>query len=94
MVNKSTVYRELDRLKEKQEVNSVSFADGVERFEPNEHHHHHVVCTQCDTVKHVENEEQIRGMEKELERQTGFTLQKHVVEFFGLCNSCQHTTAQ
>jgi Fur family ferric uptake transcriptional regulator len=53
-----------------------------------EQHHHHLICSGCGTVvdftgHHLDN------LEQRLARETGFTIEGHVLEFTGLCRDCQ-----
>ena len=51
-------------------------------------HHHHLVCTRCQRSLDLES----LGMTPiiaEVERRTGYTVDRHRVELFGLCPSCQ-----
>ena len=51
-------------------------------------HHHHVLCIRCGCVESVP----ICGLsaiEAGVEAASGFHLQRHVLEFYGLCPACQ-----
>lgn len=51
-------------------------------------HHHHIICTNCNRV--IEFEEcQLGQLERELERKLHVRLTGHLLEFYGLCESCQ-----
>ena len=50
-------------------------------------HHHHIVCLNCNTT--IEFEDCGLGdLERELEGRLGVTLVGHLLEFYGICESC------
>lgn len=83
-VNKTTIYRELERLVTEDLVLEVEFGDGKKRYElARQDHHHHAVCIKCDVVKDVKVDERYLSPKVK-----GFSLMRHSVEFFGLCENC------
>jgi len=87
--NKTTIYRELDRLREKGEIAIVYFADGHTRYEMTHgDHHHHAVCTKCKTVIKLEIESELEQLQVAIAKKNGFTIRQHLVEFFGMCRAC------
>ncbi|QQR60828.1 transcriptional repressor [Candidatus Uhrbacteria bacterium] len=91
-VNKTTVYRELEKLLLKGEISEVDFADGQKRYEMTHgDHHHHAVCMSCEAVVELEIEPQLEQIQSSVAKQSGFRIQKHLVEFFGMCGSCSKT---
>lgn len=89
-VNKTTVYRELERLEKIGLVRGVWFQDRRRYYElAYQGHHHHFVCTLCDTITDMEiNEASIVAMAERLGQKTGFFVASHVIEFYGQCASC------
>ncbi|MBP7119059.1 transcriptional repressor [Candidatus Woesebacteria bacterium] len=87
-VNKTTIYRELDFLLKEHVVREVMWDDSVVRYEKDDPHcHHHAVCKGCGKIEPVNvNEHQLIT---DVETQSHFTIQKHIVEFFGLCPTCK-----
>jgi Fur family ferric uptake transcriptional regulator len=87
-VNRATVYRELLYLEEKGFIQKISFGEGKARYEKtSEKCHHHLVCNNCGSIEHVQlNESPLLDQIKRLH----FTLTKHSIEFFGLCNTCSN----
>lgn len=90
-VNKTTVYRELERFRKLNLVQVVDFGDKKQYFEwSSEEHHHHFVCLECDLVEDVElDERDLARQERGLVRENGWSVLKHSLEFFGLCARCQ-----
>jgi Fur family ferric uptake transcriptional regulator len=90
-VNKTTVYRELEKLLLKGEISEVDFGEGQKRYEiTHGDHHHHAVCTNCEAVVELEIEPQLEQIQSSVAKQSGFRIQKHLVEFFGLCRGCEN----
>lgn len=88
--NKTTVYRELEFLKEAGLILEVDFGEGKKRYELAIEHHHHLICTNCQEVIGVDVEEkELRKQEAAFAEIHGFKVERHMLEFFGLCASCQ-----
>jgi Fur family ferric uptake transcriptional regulator len=91
-VNKTTIYRELAFLVENKILSEIDILDGMKRYEllNPDHHHHHLVCTSCRDIQCVEvPHHDLHALEKRLQASHSFTVQSHVLEFFGLCRKCQ-----
>ena len=91
VVNKTTVYRELEFLLTQNIIGEIDLIDGMKRYELKigQGHHHHLVCTTCNTIKCVEMEHDLDKLERRIERKHGFIVTSHVLEFFGQCQDCQ-----
>lgn len=90
-VNKTTIYRELIFLLEKNFIHEVEFGDGKKRYEIaiNRPHHHHVICRSCRRVEDIPLEKELITQEKMIENVTDFKLTDHMLEFFGYCSNCK-----
>jgi len=89
-VNKTSVYRELLTLQEEEIITEYDFLDGKKRYEYNKNsHHHHTVCTKCNTVACVEINHDLDFIESQIEKQNDFKINKHYLEFFGICKKCK-----
>jgi len=86
--NRSTLYRELKFLTEKNILNKHSIA-GKDFYELPGDHHHHLVCVKCGELTRVELENHLRVEEKKLQKQFGFKIARHELEFYGVCKECQ-----
>ena len=53
-------------------------------------HHHHVVCTNCGRSAEV-GDLGLTSITDEVEAQTGFALDSHRIELYGLCPECRAT---
>lgn len=90
-VNKTTIYRELDFLAENKILSEIDILDGMKRYEllHPDHHHHHLVCTACRDIQCVEvPHHDLHTLEGKIQQTHNFTVQSHVLEFFGLCGKC------
>ncbi len=86
-----TVYRTLDLLQENGLLCEVHIGDScrsyLKRHRPGEHHHH-VICRECGRVADFTDCELDR-LKQRLERDTGFSINRHLLEFMGLCPQCR-----
>lgn len=91
-VNKTTVYRELDRFVLFKIIDRVRLGDRTEYYELRSlRHHHHLICVQCENVEDVHiNEGSLSREEERIIRERQFVVFKHALEFFGVCRQCQH----
>ncbi len=91
-IGMATVYRVLDLLNELQIVQKVNFGDGAARFDlraaNSPHLHHHLICTRCGSVEEI-MEDWLVALEKRVEREYGFTVTDHRLDFQGVCSACQ-----
>ncbi len=85
----ASLYRELDILTNASVIQPVYFHDHIKRFEfAYDRHHHHVVCVKCDAVADVDVGDDFSDEQRNIEKKTKFTILRHSLEFFGLCNAC------
>ncbi len=83
----ATVYRTLERFVAAGLLERVDFQEGKFRYEYKRAHHHHAICEACGAVQDIENDD-LSGLESAVRRESGFIVQRHTLEFFGLCNKC------
>jgi Fur family ferric uptake transcriptional regulator len=87
-ISKGTVYRNLQILAEQDSVLTIESSGGVRHYDHNAHDHYHVQCSSCGKVADVALEEV--GLPRLSKRQaSGFTIERHNLELFGLCPTCQ-----
>jgi Fur family ferric uptake transcriptional regulator len=55
---------------------------------PRQEHHHHLICTRCGHVESI-SACMLAPLEREVARSSGYHIQRHTLELFGLCPSCQ-----
>jgi Fur family ferric uptake transcriptional regulator len=91
-VTRATVFRSLDVLADLGLVERLDLPTGEHAFvacEPA--HHHHVVCSSCGRNAEVRD----NGLERVAQavaRVTGYRVDTHRLELFGLCPDCQRAT--
>ncbi len=87
--DKVTVYRELQFLESQGILASVPFADGVTRYEAAAlPHHHHLICTGCQRIEDIEVDHDFGRLERRIRTQKSFLVERHSLEFYGLCAKC------
>ncbi|REK75697.1 Fur family transcriptional regulator [Paenibacillus paeoniae] len=88
----ATVYRTLELLAELQIVAKMNFGDGVARFdlrgEDHEHMHHHLICQKCGALEEIK-EDWLTDLEERLEREYGFKVLDHRLDFTGNYKECE-----
>ena len=88
-VNKTTIYRELNFLKNQGIVRELQFNDGIKYYEITpQGHHHHIICNQCEAIDHIELKKDLDIQEKSIFKNNKFKVLTHSLEFYGICNSC------
>jgi Fur family ferric uptake transcriptional regulator len=93
-IGRATIFRTLDVMSEIGVVERIDLPNGEHAYvgcEPV--HHHHVICARCARTTRVED----CGMSvvaREVARRTGYRIDEHRLELFGLCPACQRATAQ
>jgi Fur family ferric uptake transcriptional regulator len=88
-VGRMTVYRTLDLLSELGLIRPVYQGTGAAHYILMENgHHHHLICSNCDRVIEFED-----CLVEELARALGgrfdFKVQGHLIELYGVCQSCR-----
>ena len=55
-------------------------------------HHHHLICSNCGRVINFTGCE-LEELQQSLSKETGFRIDGHLLEFIGLCQTCQKDAA-
>ena len=88
-LGRATIFRSLDVLAELGIVERLDLPTGEHAFvacEPA--HHHHVVCSSCGRSTGVDDHG-LESVAAAIARETGYRVDTHRLELFGLCPSCQ-----
>lgn len=88
-LGRATVFRTLDLLTEIGALERLDLPSGEHAYvacEP-ERHHHHVVCRKCGKSAEVADSG-LQTIVGELGRQSGFRIESHRLELYGLCPEC------
>lgn len=88
-VGLTTVYRNLQALADRGDVDIVRRSDGeaVYRKCETDEHHHHLVCRSCGYSVEIENDE-LERWAKYAARRYRFSDVSHDLELFGICEAC------
>ena len=87
-VGRATVFRTLEVLEELGAVERLDLPSGEHAYvgcEPV--HHHHVVCSRCGRTTGIDDAG-LRSVVRDVARQSGYRVDDHRLELFGLCPSC------
>lgn len=88
-ISPATVYKIMSLLKGLGEVLELGFPDGVNRYDGNKPYPHpHAICLRCRKILDLD----LGSLEPVLEaanKESGFRILSHRVDFFGLCPDCQ-----
>ena len=88
-IGRATVFRSLDVLLELGVVERIDLPNGDHAYvacEPK--HHHHVVCSRCGRATDIEDAG-LGSVVGDVERRTGYRIDRHRLELFGLCPECR-----
>ena len=85
----ATIYKTIALLKSLNEVLELGFPNGSNRYDGNKPFPHpHVVCTRCRKIMDPELIS-LDELKDEIGKKTGFRIDYHRLDFFGLCRECQ-----
>ncbi|MDH4141393.1 MAG: transcriptional repressor [Chloroflexota bacterium] len=88
-VGRATVFRTIEVLSDVGVVERIDLPSGEHAYiacQPV--HHHHVVCSGCGRTRDVDDAG-LRHVVRDIARQTGYRVDDHRLELFGLCPECQ-----
>lgn len=89
-VNKTTIYRELQFLFTNGYLMEVFLHPKKVSYESAElKHHHHLVCEDCGEIGNVTNC-LARDLEEDVYKKKGFKIERHTLEFYGICAACKN----
>jgi Fur family transcriptional regulator, ferric uptake regulator len=87
-VGRATVFRTLEVLEELGAVERLDLPSGEHTYVVCElAHHHHVVCSRCGRTNEIDDAG-LRLVVREVARRTGYRVDEHRLELFGLCPAC------
>ena len=91
-ISRATLFRALELLIELGAVERVDLPSGEHAYVPcATAHHHHVICRRCGRTADVEDCGVAEAV-AEIGRRSGFAIESHRLELFGLCLHCQART--
>jgi len=87
-VGRATLFRALELMIELGAVERLDMPSGEHTYVAcAPAHHHHVVCSRCGRTAEVDDAG-LAGAVRDIERQSGFRIDTHRLELFGLCRHC------
>lgn len=88
-VGRATVFRTLDTLSELGVVERIDLPSGEHAYLAcRPAHHHHVICSRCGRNRDIDDAG-LRAVVRDIARRTGYRIDGHRLELFGLCPDCQ-----
>jgi Fur family transcriptional regulator, peroxide stress response regulator len=89
----ATVYKTVALLKKVGEVMELGFVDDSNRYDgARPFPHPHLICTRCKRILDPDVPV-LSNLPRELARKTGYRIDHHRLDFFGLCPKCQRASA-
>ena len=89
-IGRATVFRTLDLLAEQGSLERLDLPTGEHAYvacAPQEHHHH-VVCRRCGRSVEVADQG-LQAVVQQIGAKSGFSIETHRLELYGLCPECQ-----
>jgi Fur family transcriptional regulator, ferric uptake regulator len=91
-ISRATLFRALELLTELGVVERLDLPTGEHAYVPCVRaHHHHVICSRCGRTAEAEDCGVAEAV-GEIARRTGYRIDSHRLELFGLCRHCQART--
>jgi Fur family ferric uptake transcriptional regulator len=91
-ISRATLFRALDLLSELRVLERLDLPNGEHAYVAcAPAHHHHVVCSRCGRTTEVEDLGLAAAVD-EIARRSGYRIEAHRLELFGLCRHCQAKT--
>jgi Fur family ferric uptake transcriptional regulator len=87
-IGRATVFRTLEVLEDLGAVERLDLPSGEHAYvgcEPA--HHHHLVCSRCGRTDEIDDAG-LRAVVGDVARRTGYRVDDHRLELFGLCPAC------
>ena len=89
-IGRATIFRTLDALEGVGAIERINLPSGDHAYitcEPAAHHHH-VVCARCGQATDVDDAG-LAAVVARIGQETGYRIDEHRLELFGLCPTCQ-----
>ncbi|MFG6120738.1 MULTISPECIES: peroxide-responsive transcriptional repressor PerR [Thalassobacillus] len=88
----ATVYNNLRVFKDIGLVRELTYGDASSRFDCNTTEHYHVICESCGKIVdfHYPSLDEVESLAEQV---TGFDVNNHRMEVYGICSDCQSKNA-
>ena len=94
MTSLATVYKTVTVLKEMGEIQEISFDGEGKHFDGGSSHSHpHLICIRCRRIEDLDVADWSL-LPADIARQTGYRIEGHRLDFFGVCPACQEEEAR
>lgn len=90
-IGRATVFRAIEILESIGALERIDLQNGEHAYVacvPT--HHHHVICARCARTTEI-GDLGLASVAREVARRTGYRIDEHRLELFGLCPACQGT---
>lgn len=89
-VSRATLYNTVDILLSCQLIRKHQFGKAQAQYEKSysNRQHDHLICTACDQVIEF-CDPRIQGIKNVIENNMSFKINRHALNFYGICNNCQ-----
>lgn len=89
----ATVYNNLRVFKDVGLVQELTYGDASSRFDANTIEHYHIICDTCGKIMDFDYRP-LYEIEEKAEEITGFKVNTHRLELYGICPECQARSKQ
>ncbi|MFC3341735.1 peroxide-responsive transcriptional repressor PerR [Paenibacillus abyssi] len=89
----ATIYNNLRLFVEAGLVRELTYGDDSSRFDADLSDHYHAICKACGTIEDFDYPPLLE-VERAASRETGFVVEGHRMEIYGLCKSCASVKVQ
>lgn len=89
----ATVYNNLRVFRKSGLVKELTYGDSSSRFDFVTHNHYHMICSDCSKIVdfHYPGLDEVEQLASHV---TGFQVEGHRLEIYGLCEECSEKTAK
>lgn len=87
--DQATIYRILTLFSEKGLIKKIELKEGKFRYEIAGNDHHHIICESCGKIEDI-SDCSLEGLEKNIAKKKGFSINSHSLEFYGICSNCKN----
>lgn len=88
-IGRATIFRALDLFADLNVLERLDLPTGEHAYVPCEPaHHHHVVCSRCGRTTEAQDHG-LQGVVDDIARRTGFAIESHRLELYGVCPACR-----
>jgi Fur family transcriptional regulator, ferric uptake regulator len=93
-VGRATIFRAIELFESLGVVERVDLPGGEHAYVACvPHHHHHLICSRCGRATEIVDVG-VETLARTVERRTGFRVDDHRLELFGVCPDCQRATGE